>query len=99
PIYVDPMSRKTRLWGTLGVRLAHLEASYARSPKIRPKDQSGNWQDVRARQLGDSHFVIPVDEFAEFEIDTKDIPTREEFRKVCDKHKTKEKIIKALSAH
>ena len=98
PISVDPISRKTRLWGTLGVRLAHLKASYARRPKIRPEDQSGDWQEVEGYQLGDGNFVIPVDAFAEFEIDGLDVLTRAEFRKTCDQHKTKEKIVEALSA-
>ena len=97
PIYVDPIARKTRLWGTLGVRLAHLEATYARAPKVRPKQEGGAWQEVERWKLGDSHYVIPVDEFAEFEIDGLDAPTREEFREVCDRHKTKENIVDALS--
>ena len=98
PIYIDPISQKTRLWGTLGVRLAHLETSYARYPKVRPKDRSDDWQDVKSYQIGGARFVIPVDAFAEFEIDGLDALTREEFRKTCDQYKTKEKIIEALSA-
>lgn len=97
PIYVDPNSGRTRLWGTLGVRLAHLDASYARSPKIRPMDQSRDWQEVEEYQLADRHYVIPVDAFAEFETDGRDVLTREEFRKACDRYKTKEKIVEALS--
>jgi hypothetical protein len=98
PIYIDPNSPKTRLWGTLGVRLAHLDTSYARMPKVRPKDQSGDWQEVKSYQVGGARFVIPVDAFGEFEIKGLDALTREEFRKICDQHKTKEKIVEALSA-
>ena len=90
-------ARKTRMWGTLGVRLAHLEASYARRPKVQPKDIPGIWQDVEAFQLSGVRYVIPVDAFAEFEIDGPGALTREEFRKICDQHKTKEEIIEALS--
>jgi hypothetical protein len=97
PIYVDLDSRKTRLWGVLGVRLAHLRASYARGPKIRPKDQSGDWRDVESDLLGDANYVIPIDAFGEFEINGMDVLTREEFRKICDRHETKERIIEALS--
>jgi len=98
PIYIDMISRKTRLWGTLGVHLTHLDASYARRPKVRFKDQPGDWRDVGRGLLGDANFVIPVDMFAEFEIDGLDALTREELRKVCDQYKTKEKIVEALSA-
>jgi len=97
PIYVDPIGRKTRLWGTLGVRLAHLKSNYARGPKVRPKQEGGEWQEVEIYQLGNSPYVIPVDEFAEFEIDRLDALTREEFRKACDQHKTKAEIVEALS--
>ncbi|MHC4608032.1 MAG: hypothetical protein ACYTAF_14065, partial [Planctomycetota bacterium] len=56
-------ARKTRLWATLGVRLAFLEAEYARPPKVRPKVEGGDWQDVEPHQLGESKYVIAVDEF------------------------------------
>ena len=39
---------------------------------------------VEEHQLGDGHFVIPIDEFSEFEIDAMDVLTREEFRNSCD---------------
>jgi hypothetical protein len=35
PIFVDRQRGVTRLWATLGVRLAKLDASYARSPSIK----------------------------------------------------------------
>jgi len=96
PIFIDPTGRRTRLWGTLGVRLAHLDASYARPPKIRPKT-GGDWQEVKPYQLGETHYVIPVDEFAEFEMAGSNALTRDEFRVICNRHKTKEEIIEALS--
>ena len=68
PIFIDRVGGKTRLWATLGVRLARLEASYARPPKVRPKDEGGPWQEVESYQLGESRYVIPVDEFAEIEL-------------------------------
>lgn len=69
---------KTRLWATLGVRLARLDATYARAPKVRPWGQNTEdraWRDPESWQLGDSHFVIPVDEFAEFELDGSNVLT------------------------
>jgi len=97
PILIDPMRGKARLWATLGVRLARLEASYARPPKIRPKEEGGPWQDVDSYQLGNSSYVIPVDEFAEIEVDGSNVPTRDELRAACDQHKTREAIVEALS--
>lgn len=98
PIFVDlnrPDS-KTCMWATLGVRLAHLEASYARPPKVRPLAEGGPWQEVEPHQLGDSRYVIPVDEFAEFEIAGSNALTREELRTMCDQHGTKAAILQAL---
>jgi hypothetical protein len=99
PIFVnlDPLPRKTRLWATLGVRLARLEASYARPPKVRPGKAGGPWKDVDSYQLGNSQYVIAVDEFAEIELDGYRAMTRAEFRAACDRHKTKDAIVSALS--
>jgi len=98
PLYIDPLRGKTRLWATLGVRLAHLTASYLHEalPKVRPKAAGGPWKDVEYYQLGTSDYVIAVDEFAEFELDGLDVLTRAELRKICDKHKTRKKILEAL---
>jgi hypothetical protein len=100
PIYVDPIANKTRLWATLGVRLARLEASYARGPKIRPRGEGGEvgeWKDAERYQLGTSDYVIAVDEFAEIELAGLRSLTREQLRATCDEQKTKERIVEALS--
>ncbi len=97
PIYVDPIQGRACLWATLGVRLARLNARYARPPKVRPKEEGGQWQDVESYQLDTSHYVIPVDEFAEIGTTVLNGLTRDEFRKVCDQHQTKERIVAALS--
>ena len=96
PIVADPMRNVTRLWATLGVRLAPLEASYARAPKVRPKGKGGPWQDVESRELSDRSYVIPVDEFAEFEVRGSKALTRTELRAICDRYDTKEAILEAL---
>ena len=97
PMFLSVIRGKTRLWGTLGVRLALLDASYAKAPRIRAKDSDDEWQVVDSYTLGTSKYVIAVDEFAEFEIKGSSALTRDEFRAICDKHKTREKIMKALS--
>ena len=97
PIYVDQVAGKTRLWVTLGVRLARLEAAYARPPKVRPKGQTGPWQEVQQSQLYQSQYVIPVEEFAEIELPGLRTLTRQALRAACDQYKTKEEIVKALA--
>ena len=98
PIYADPMAGKTRIWATLGVRLAKLSADYARPPNVRPRGQNGEWQEVKSYQLGLSRYVIPVDAFAEFELPRLTSLTRQELRAVCDRCKTQEEIIRAITA-
>jgi hypothetical protein len=119
PIFVDPGRGVTRLWATLGVRLAKLDASYARPPQIKlapealkkdPQDRqplghrAGNqpgakndWQPVESHTLAESHYLIPVDQFAEVELTQSRVLTREELRAVCDREKTKEAIVAALT--
>jgi len=97
PIYVDPGRRVTRLWATLGVRLAFLEADYARPPQVRPKAEGGPWTDVEFWQLGHSRYVIPVDEFAEIELAGLNALTRDELRAACDRYRTKEEIVRGLA--
>ena len=82
-------------------RFALLDASYARAPKVRPLDEEAEdraLRDPESWQLGVSHLVIPVDEFAEFEVDGSNALTRSELRTLCEEHKTKEAILKAMSA-
>ncbi len=97
PIYIDPLAGISRHWGTLGVRLARLRAKYARPPKIRPLQDGGPWEDVKPHQLGVSDYVIAVDEFAEFELPLGTVLNRDDFRAMCDQHKTKAEIVRNLA--
>jgi len=96
PIFISLVRGKTRLWATVGVRLAHLDASYARPPRVRPKGEKGEWKEVERYQMGPSDYVIPVVEFAEIEMNGSNALSREEFRAICDRHSTKEEIVRAL---
>jgi hypothetical protein len=96
PIYIDRGRGVVRVWATLGVRLARLEASYARAPRIKPAKGEGEWEEVPAHRLGKSEYLIPVDEFAEVELTGLKVLTRRELREVCDRAKTKEAILQAL---
>jgi hypothetical protein len=98
PIYVDPLRNKMRLWATLGVRLTQLDARYVRPPRIKPAIGEGDWQTVEESKLHDASALIAVDEFAEVEVSGLAPPNRDELRKLCDKHKTKDAIVAALAA-
>jgi hypothetical protein len=98
PIYVDadPNRSVTRLWATLGVRLAKLDVSYARPPHLKPAKGEEDWKPAQPHQLEAAEYVIPVDEFAEIELQGLRTLTRDELRAVCDREQTKEKIVAAL---
>ncbi|MHC5542069.1 hypothetical protein ACYOEI_27935, partial [Singulisphaera rosea] len=76
--------------------LTALEASYARAPRVRPADGSGDWKPVETSALVPAEYVIPVDEFAEVELKGAKVLTRAELRALCDQQKTKDKILEAL---
>jgi hypothetical protein len=96
PIMVDYNRSATRLWLTLGVRLAHLQASYARAPSIKPAHGNEDWKPVETYRLGTADYLIPVDEFAELELPGLSVLTRKELRTICDTHRTREGILQAL---
>jgi hypothetical protein len=96
PLYFDIVHGRTRLWATIGVRLAKLDVSYGRPPKIKLAQGAGEWQEVQPRQLEGVEYVIAVDEFVEVEIPGIGPLTRKEFREVCDAYKTKPEIVRAL---
>ena len=96
PIAIELTRNKTRVWATIGIRLAHLNASYARPPCVRPKGSKEDWQDVKPHQIGSSGYVIPVAEFIEFELPGSNAMPREEFRALCDRYLTKDDILRAL---
>ncbi len=97
PIYVDPSQNATRNWAALGVRLAHLNASYLQAPKVRSKDGGGAWKELELRQLGTSRYVLPIDEFGEFDLVGPNTISRDELRETCDRHQTKEEIVSQLN--
>ena len=96
PLYFDPAQGTVRLWMTIGVRLARLDVRYVKPPSVRPADGSAGWKPLEPHKLYPIEYVIPVDEFAEVEIKGGRVLDRAELRAVCDRMKTKEKIIEAL---
>jgi hypothetical protein len=95
PIATDAGRGVTRLWATLGVRLARLDAEYSRPPHLKSATDAG-WAPVLAEDLLPSHYLIAVDDFAEIELQGLRTLTREEFRAICDRGKTKEGVLALL---
>jgi hypothetical protein len=76
--------------------VAKLNVSYARPPHLKPANGAENWKRVESHRLEAADYLILVDEFAEIELQGLRTLTRDELRAVCDREKTKEKIIAAL---
>jgi hypothetical protein len=100
PVYYDPLKGEMSVWATAGVRLVKLSAAYDSRflPSVRPVADGGEWKKIDPYMLEPTNAVIAVDEFITCQIPTVKPLTREEFRKLCDEHKTKDKIIEALKA-
>ena len=97
PIGFNPITRRVRLWATVGVSLTPLGAEYARPPQVRPP-AGGAWQVARPDELHSTYDLIAVDEFAEVELDGGRVLTRGELRAICDRHRTRGAIRRALGA-
>jgi len=96
PIGMDPQRSTTRLWATVGVRLAKLQTRYATPPKIRVAGSGGAWEGAEDIKLASVTYLIPVDEFVEFEIHGARGISREKLRAVLPSGKTREEILQAL---
>ena len=97
PIYFDVNQRRTHLWATIGVRLAKLDVSYARPPRVMLNAGATDWQELKPDQLEAVEYIIAVDDFAEVETPGLQPLTRQEFRDACNAKKAKPEILQALS--
>lgn len=104
PVLFSSERDVSRLWATLGVRGAKLQAHYAHRPRWRPlpkpEADGGQAEDAEWQKMDwceSSYYVILIDEFAELELKGLRVLNREELRAACDREKTKEKIVQALS--
>lgn len=98
PIATDGQRNITRLWVTVGVRLAKLNARYATSPKIRVAGSQEEWQEPEGISRTTVVYLIPVDEFVELEISGMQGLTRDELRAAIPPGKTREEVLTALKA-
>ncbi len=95
PISYDIVRERTKLWATVGVRLARLDCKYLQPPKIRVPGEK-QWQDPKTGTLKPKRYVIAVDQWAELEGSGTLALTRDELRAICNKHKTLEAIAAAI---
>lgn len=99
PVYAMP-GQYTRFWATLGVRPMRLEARYVRYPSWRAKQKHGEhpaeWEEVPSYRTQDAEWIILGDDFGEFQRAGNTPLTRKQLREVCDQHKEKAAILKAL---
>jgi hypothetical protein len=96
PIFHNPRTGTVRLWMTVGVRLTPLDVSYVKPPSLRSTEDSAEWKAVEPYKLTTASLLIPVDEFAEVEIGGHRVLNRAELRAICDRMKTKAKIVEAM---
>ena len=97
-VRTDKQRPNTRIWATLGVRLAKLRVSYRRNWPMVRHAASDPWQPARDSGVvpADAWYLIPVDEFAEIELPRLGVLNRDEFRAVCDQQRTRGAIVRTL---
>ncbi|MFH1550576.1 MAG: hypothetical protein ABIH04_08465, partial [Planctomycetota bacterium] len=95
PIAFDLSPSATHLWVNIGVKLLQFEASFATPPSIKYGEDS-EWREVSEDELGKMVWLIPVVQFAEVKVEGHKVFDRDELRAICDKHTSREAIIKAL---
>ena len=95
PIAFDLIPSATHLWVNIGVKLLQFEASFATPPSIKDSEES-EWREVSEDELDKMVWLIPVVQFAEVKVEGHKVFDRDELRAICDKHTSREAIIKAL---
>lgn len=96
PVFYDTGRQKTKVWAFLGYEKKKLTIEFSKMPDITVFNENG--EELPPKSLQVSFFdtakelLYPV--FAEIYV--KKILNRDEFRKLCDKYKTRNEIIKAL---
>ncbi len=95
PVFYDVERGKTKVWVLLGWSTRNLKVSFVDPPSIVVRDPAGN--DVTARcdfEFAARLYWLAHPEFAEVYVDR--ILDRDEFRELCDRLGTRDKILAAL---
>ena len=93
----DNRRQITSALATLGVRICRLQASYipAAPPRVKGAE-SNEWLPLETTQLGESTYLMPVDEVTSVKIRSDHVLTDREFQKLCDELVEREKILRRL---
>jgi hypothetical protein len=98
PVFYDEQRRKTKVWAVLGWRLTTVEMEYRVPPLILGVEPSRSTSQAR----GGAPDILFADEQAEFaepvmaEVYVSRLLNRDEFRKHCDRFKTRDAILHNL---
>jgi len=78
-------------WAVIGVKLTKLEVEFERTPEVRAEAPN-----VKVSpSFGSATYWVPTEKFIEVQFEG-DPLNREEFRALCDQHKTEAEIMRAL---
>lgn len=98
PIVSDSRRDVTSALAVLGVRVCRLEASYRDDavPRVRDSNSGEEWTPLEPFQLGESSYLLPVDDLNSVKIPRSHVPTHVEFQKLCDELVEREKVLTRL---
>ncbi len=111
PALTNPNRTKVRYWMTIGVKLLKVKAEYVRRPLVQILDAESNRviqeipRDTETGGIERTHlkykfapeeYYLPVEVFAEATGSAEPL-TRSEFRKLCDRCKNKEEVVRAIA--
>jgi hypothetical protein len=91
PIHVDQGTGKVTLWCTAGVEFVLVKASFLKPPRVEVPDPG-----VKIK-FAPHYYLMPVDVFLEVRRPVREgVLTRTQFRRLCDRYKSKQDILRAL---
>ena len=98
PVAEDDQRRSIVNWATLGIRFVRLNAGFHSEapPRVKTADLT-EWIPLKADQLDEATYLLPVEDFASVTLDDSQVYTRTEFQKLCDGATTRDEIIKRLN--
>lgn len=92
PVDAKDPSKGVNYWAVIGIQPMDIEVRYEKKPVVKVLRKN-----VKAKiEYGRAFYTILVPVFVEAIIPGASPPTREEFRKVCDRYKTRDAILAAL---
>lgn len=112
PALTNLSRTQVRYWMVVGVKLLKIRADYVKRPQVQILDMETEEvvqqipTDTESGRIADTHlqykfapeeYFLPIEVFGEATGSAEPL-TREEFRKLCDKHKERDQIIAAIES-